>query len=97
MIKDDAISQDMGFLGTLSLKLSKEIGNLMAQNISAKEKAVLEGFLTLIHTSLTVINAINDGLRPENLNIEQFVIKQSDALKEISELVHEHPQYTPMD
>jgi hypothetical protein len=97
MTRDDEISVDMGLLGTLSLKLSKEIGHLMAQDISSKEKAILEGFLTLIHTSLALIKAINEGLRPENLDLGKYVITQSDALKEISALVHSHPQFRPVD
>lgn len=94
MNKDDEISVDMGLLGTLSVKLTKEIGALMTKHISQQEMGVLEGFLTLIHSNLAVMTSINDGLRPEGFDINKYVFSYSDAIKEISEVVRSHPQYT---
>jgi hypothetical protein len=96
MSTDESISSDMGLLGQLSIKLSDEIGSLMAQNISQKEKDILEGFLTLLHTNLAICQAINNGLRPEGLDIDKFTFTFADSLKEISGIVQSHPQYKPI-
>ena len=96
MSKYEAVSKDMGLLGTLANKLSEEIKSLMAKPIPQHEKDVLERYLPLLHNGLTVIGALNKGLRPKNMDIDKFTFSYAEALKNVSEVVRSHPSFTPL-
>lgn len=56
---------------------------------------VLEGYLVLMHSATPMISLINEGLRPEGMDIDKFLFSYSDALKAVSESVRSHPNYDP--